>query len=182
VLSEAIAAPRGSFATNPRYRAVRAALPDAPRDLAAIDMVAVRRVAQAYAEQSGLTAQWRPVEPFLRPIAALGSATAPVNADGLVRAQSVVVFDLAALGAPPSLDPAPPAMARAASQVVAQMQATVTEVLGAVGQAQWLAHHEAWLARPPEALAAWAADQPVWGELVHRLRSCSTLATCLAQP
>jgi hypothetical protein len=86
----------GALPATPRFRAIRAALPDRARDLTYLDMNAIRRIAGAIvAMQSERDREnyRRQVEPWLRPLAAIGSANAVTTPDGAARSTLFLLLE-----------------------------------------------------------------------------------------
>ena len=93
-LGQAAEVGAGALPTTPRFQALRAALPGQVRDLAYLDVNAVRRIAGAIATAQGQGENYRrQAEPWLRPFAAIGGASAVTTPDGAARARLFVLLE-----------------------------------------------------------------------------------------
>ncbi|MCC6628868.1 MAG: DUF3352 domain-containing protein [Chloroflexi bacterium] len=163
MLRESVVGRGDGLAANPRYVAVREAMPPAVTSLAVVDMVAARQIAAAWAESQRQMDTWRAVEPWLRPLAAIGSASATVGADGIGRSTAVVVFDFAALGVSPSLDDVSVATSLAVAQVgLWEVRARLRAAVAWLGHDALTSQADSWLDHPRAALDAWLAERPAW--------------------
>jgi hypothetical protein len=93
-LGQAAEVGAGALPATPRFRALRAALPSQVRDLAYLDVNAARRIAGALAASQGQGDNYRrQVEPWLRPYAAVGGASAVTTPDGAARSRLFVLLE-----------------------------------------------------------------------------------------
>lgn len=169
MLREAMIEPGNGLAANPRYSAVREAMPSAVTSLAVVDMVAVRQLTAAtMAESQRQLDTWRAVEPWLRPLAAIGSASATVGADGIGRSTAVVVFDFASLGVSPSLDEVSVATSLAVAQAgLWEARMRLRAAVAWLGHDALISQADSWLDHPRAVFDAWLAERPAWAAVTR---------------
>jgi Protein of unknown function (DUF3352) len=93
-LGQAAEVGAGALPATPRFQALRAALPGQVRDLTYLDVNAIRRIAGAVATAQGQGESYRrQVEPWLRPFAAVGGASAVTTPDGAARARLFALLE-----------------------------------------------------------------------------------------